>query len=95
MMQATKTVASRVNKIVKTVYPYGDAFNNKLKTTRKLKYMINGYDFGDQQYDAWATEVKKKLTDEKIEAIDVKFEWCDSWLGAYRALIVTLPLQQA
>jgi hypothetical protein len=80
---------SQIRKIVASEYDFYFAFNDSLKTTRKLKYMQNGGDHGQEFYDRATTAIRSKLDAAGIQYIYAGFDSCfRENYGSYFAFVV-------
>ena len=73
-------------------YEFSSSFNDKLAKTRRIKMMINGYDFGPNQYDAWDETIRKELDRRGVPYLSAGFVECSSYRGPYWAYCVVLRL---
>lgn len=76
--------------IVKKYFDYWFTYNDKTKTDRKIKFMRNGYQFSEKQYNNMLKNIKRDLKKQKVAYTTIDWKTCMSWRGPYVALIVRI-----
>lgn len=88
-----KEAAKIIREVVAAAgYKFTFAYNDKLAKTRRIKMMINGYDYGKEQYDQWDEAIRKELDRRCVPYLSTGFVECDSCRGPYWAYCVVLRL---
>lgn len=92
-----KIAAKHIRAAVKAGgYEYWSTYNDKGAKTRRIKCMINGYNYGTKRYKMWDERIKAELDRLGVSYISAGFETCwagaGEWRGSYIAYCVTIRL---
>jgi hypothetical protein len=89
-----KELVATLKKIVKSAgYPFWGAYNDKHKDgSRRLKLMINGYDYGDRRYREWERKIRDGIRKAGIVRRIASFGFisCMTYRGPYWALAINI-----
>lgn len=93
-MKSLERIQREVKQIRQAVkaggYDYSYTYNDKNKTTRRIKCMQNGYNHGAAKYAKMDRAIKKQIEKCGIKIERAGFDLCTTWRGDYYAYVVVI-----